>query len=143
MINEKLDTILAYYIEPGVMSAVGEYLEQICSLPADIPALVKALQGLVLHIFWAERYGVKLPEDRQAEVQIRPVRPKLAQLFEIDPRPLTEARSPEQRLVGNCRDFALLLASFLKAHGVAARARCGFGTYFTPNRFEDHWMTEY
>lgn len=143
MTNERLQTILSYYTEPGVMSAPGEYADQIRALPADLPALVKTIQGLVLHIFWSERYGVKLSEDRKAEVQIRPVPPKLARLFEIEPRPLSEARPPEKRLVGNCRDFALLLASFLKVHGVAARARCGFGTYFTPNHFEDHWMTEY
>lgn len=53
-INAKLDTILAYYVMPGVMSEAGEYLDQIRVLPADVPALVKTLQGLVLHIFWAE-----------------------------------------------------------------------------------------
>lgn len=102
-----------------------------------MPALVQSLQGLVLHVFWAERYGVKLSEERQSEVQIRPVAPKLARLFGLDPRP------PELRLVGNCRDFALLLSAFLKVHGIPARARCGFGAYFTPGHFEDHWMTEY
>jgi len=143
MTNGELNAILAYYIEPGVMSAAGEYLDQLRALPSDVLSLVQTLQGLVIHIFWAERYGVKLPEERQAEVQIRPVRQKLARLLEIDPAPITIARPPERRLVGNCRDFSLLLASFLKAHGIAARARCGFGTYFMPNHFEDHWMTEY
>lgn len=86
---------------------------------------------------------MKLPEGRQAEVQIRPVRSKLTRLLEIDPRPFSEARLPDKRQGGNCRDFSLLLASFLKAQGIAARARCGFGTYFLPDHFEDHWMTEY
>ncbi len=27
--------------------------------------------------------------------------------------------------------------------GFAARARCGFGAYFNPGKFEDHWVTEY
>jgi hypothetical protein len=26
---------------------------------------------------------------------------------------------------------------------VAARARCGFGTYFEPGHYEDHWVCEY
>jgi hypothetical protein len=143
MINEKLDTILAYYTQPGAMCALGEYGDLVHGLPQDLPGLVKALQGLVLHVFWAESYGVKLPEERQAEVQIRRVPPKLARLLEIDPSPLSAPRPPERRLVGNCRDFSLLLSAFLKAQGVPARARCGFGTYFTPNHFEDHWMTEY
>lgn len=31
----------------------------------------------------------------------------------------------------------------LRAQGVPARARCGFGTYFWPGRYEDHWVREY
>ena len=60
-----------------------------------------------------------------------------------DPQPLTEPRSLEQRQIGNCRDFTVLLTSILRYQGVPARARCGFGTYFLPNHFEDHWVCEY
>jgi len=31
----------------------------------------------------------------------------------------------------------------LRAAGVPARARCGFGGYFRPGWFEDHWVAEY
>jgi hypothetical protein len=37
----------------------------------------------------------------------------------------------------------LLLAAMLRHQGVPARARCGFGTYFLPDHFEDHWVAEY
>ena len=76
-------------------------------------------------------------------MQIHQVGPKLARLFQIDPRPLDAERPPELRLVGNCRDYALLLSAFLKELGVPARARCGFGTYYVPGHFEDHWMAEF
>jgi len=36
-----------------------------------------------------------------------------------------------------------VLAALLKNQGIPARARCGFGTYFIPGHYEDHWMTEY
>ena len=47
------------------------------------------------------------------------------------PRPM-RARAgpksdPERRFVGNCRHFTVLLCAFLRARGVPARARCGFG----------------
>lgn len=142
-VTDKLDTILAYYAQPGVMTRTEKYLPLLRSLPGDIKSLVRILQGVMLHIFWAERYGVQLSEERKQEVQIRPVEPKLDRIFAIDPRPLTEARPPEQRLIGNCRDYSVLLAAMLQAHGVPARARCGFGTYFLPGHYEDHWMTEY
>lgn len=137
------ETILSYYAHPGVMSDAGEYAPLLRELPRDAPTLVSILQGLATHIFWAQRYGVNHSEERQAEVQIRTVTRKLARLLEMDPRPLAEPRELEQRLVCNCRDFSLLLAAMLKAHGVPARARCGFGTYFMPNHYEDHWMVEY
>ncbi len=31
----------------------------------------------------------------------------------------------------------------LRARGIPARARCGFGDYFNPPGFEDHWVCEY
>jgi hypothetical protein len=31
----------------------------------------------------------------------------------------------------------------LRAKDIPARARCGFGAYFNPGHFEDHWVVEY
>jgi hypothetical protein len=53
------------------------------------------------------------------------------------------ARPPAERLVGVCRHFSVLVVAALRARGVAARARCGFGSYFEPGRFVDHWVGEY
>ena len=36
-----------------------------------------------------------------------------------------------------------MLCSILRENGTPARARCGFGAYFTPGKFEDHWVCEY
>lgn len=138
----EMTPVLSYYAQAGRMTGAGPYAPLFSELPDDIPSLVRILQGLAVHIFWAGRYGLELPEDRKAEVQIRPVQAKMDRLLELDGSPLTEARPLERRLVCNCRDFSLILASMLKAHGIPARARCGFGTYFTPGHYEDHWMTE-
>jgi hypothetical protein len=143
MITETLENTLAYYSQPGVMRDPGAFLPLLQALPDDLPALVEIVQGLMLHVFWAERYGVQLSEERKAEVQIRPVGAKLERLLAINPRPLRESRPVEQRLVGNCRDFALMLAAMLQVKGIPSRARCGFGTYFTPGHYEDHWISEY
>jgi hypothetical protein len=56
---------------------------------------------------------------------------------------LTDARDPQSRLVGNCRDFSVMLTTILRHQGVPARARCGFGSYFMPDHYEDHWVGEY
>jgi hypothetical protein len=134
---------LHFYATPGPMTEPGAMASLLDDLPRDVGELVRVVQGLLIHVFWAERYGVQHDDARQQEVQIRPLAPKLERIVELDPRPLAEARPPERRLVGNCRDFSLMLAGLLRHQGVPARARCGFGRYFLPNHFEDHWVGEY
>ena len=67
----------------------------------------------------------------------------LARITEFDSQPLTIARPLDRKFVGNCRDHSTLLCSILRQQGVPARARCGFGAYFMPNHYEDHWVCEY
>ena len=132
-----------YYSTPGPMTDPGAMAALLNDLPSDVGELVRVVQGLLIHVFWAGRYGVTLDEARQSEVQIRPLSAKLERIVELDPRPLSEPRAPDKRLVGNCRDFSLLLVGLLRHQGVPARARCGFGRYFEPDHYEDHWVGEY
>jgi hypothetical protein len=132
-----------YYAGPGVMTDPQQYATPFDDLPTGIPELVKVVQGLMIHIFWAERYGLTLSELRKEEVQLRQVDRQLNRLLELDDRPLTAARPLEQKLVGNCRDFSVMLCAMLRHQGVPARTRCGFGTYFLPDHYEDHWVCEY
>jgi hypothetical protein len=48
----------------------------------------------------------------------------------------------EARLIGNCRDHSVLYTALLRAAGIPARARCGFGRYFEPGKWIDHWVVE-
>lgn len=134
---------LSYFAQYGRMTHPGPYAHLYADLPSDIPSLVRIVQGLMVHVFWAERYGLSLPEERKAEVQLRSMERRLARTLELDPTPLTTPRVNEQKIVGNCRDFSLTLASMLQSKGVPTRPRCGFGAYFLPNHYEDHWVTEY
>jgi hypothetical protein len=136
-------THLNYYSQFGRMTDPGPFADLYVDLPTDLPSLVKVVQGLIIHVFWAERYGVTLSADRQAEVQLRTMERRLAQTLKLDSNPLTVARLNEQKIVGNCRDFSVTLASLLQSKGIPARPRCGFGAYFMPNHFEDHWVCEY
>jgi hypothetical protein len=135
--------MLDYYRQPGIMTGPGEYAHLLEDLPNEIPDLCKIVQGSILHIFWAEAYGVELSEDRKQEVNLRKFDTMLARIAELSDQPLTVVRKPEMRVVGNCRDFSVFLCALLRHKGIPARARCGFATYFTPNRYEDHWICEY
>jgi hypothetical protein len=132
-----------YFSSPGPMTEPGPYSQWLEGLPTGIDELCRVVQGTTIHIFWAGRYGLELSEERKAEVQLRTLQNRLRHTLELDGRPLTEARPIEKKSVGNCRDFSLLLVSILRHQGVPARARCGFGAYFLPNHFEDHWVAEY
>jgi hypothetical protein len=133
---------LNFYARSSSITDPGSHARLLDGLPADMGELCQIVQGATIHIFWAEAYGVKLTAGRQSEVQLRTLQHRLARTLELDPRPLTESRLPEKRIVGNCRDFSVLLVSILRHQGIPARARCGFGTYFIPDHFEDHWVAE-
>jgi hypothetical protein len=120
------------YTQFGSMTDPGEYTSLLASLPEEPTELVSILQNLVTHIFWAQRYGIEHTEERKTEVQLRRTSEKLARIIALDNQPLDAARSLDKRLVSNCRDYAVMLAAMLRAKGIPARARCGFGTYFTP-----------
>ena len=140
------ESVFAYYASPGPMTDPGECAHLFDGLPTEISALVEVVQGLLIHIFWAERYGLQLPKEREErEVNLRGVAPKLKRIQELDASPLTVTRPLAKKLVGNCRDFSTLLCAMLRHQGVPARARCGFGTYFQDDRYPyvDHWVCEY
>lgn len=136
-------TDLTYFAQYGKITNPGPYTHLYADLPADVPALVKVVQGLLVHIFWAESYGLQLPEERKGEVQLRTMARRLERTLALDSSPLTTPRPNEKKIVGNCRDFSVTLASMLQSKGIPARPRCGFGTYFMPNHYEDHWVCEY
>src|SRR4029077_4552254 len=95
-----------------------------------------------IHPFLAHLYGLAPAAVRQDDLEIRAAGKRVDRMLALAPRPIGEPRSPERRFVGNCRHFTVLLCAFLRARGVPARARCGFGAYFDPPRFEDHWVCE-
>lgn len=136
-------TDLTYFSQFGMMTNPGPFADLYADLPSDVPSLVRVVQGLVVHVFWAERYGLNLLQERQAEVQLRSMERRLARTMELDSGPLRTPRANENKIVGNCRDFSVTLASMLQAQAIPARPRCGFGTYFLPDHYEDHWVCEY
>jgi hypothetical protein len=138
-----MDTSLTYFTQHGRISDPGAYISLFENLPASVADLVKLVQGVTVHVFWAERYGLNVPPQRMDELQLRSMERRLARTLELDARPLDEPRPLDKKLLGNCRDHSLLLASMLRHEGIPARARCGFGAYFMPDHFEDHWVMEY
>ena len=119
-------------------AALSSSLEK---LPSDVATLNRVVQGLLVHGEWLGKYGVDRSSFGLVSRTTLPVKQRLAELLERERRELTEARLPTQRVVGTCRDFALMLCTFLRATGTAARLRCGFASYLGEG-WEDHWVCE-
>jgi hypothetical protein len=131
------------WVEPGVLSGAGKYAGLYGEVPGDPAGVARVVQGLLIHEGWAPAYGVTLTGEARDRVNLRRVEQVLEAVVSADGRPLAQAREPEGRISSNCRGFSVLGVSMLRAHGVPARARCGFGAYFTPGYFEDHWVIEF
>jgi hypothetical protein len=135
--------MLDFYACQGWITDPKEQAHLFDGLPSGIPELVEIVQGVMLHLHWAERYGLQPAEARRDEANLRFVFKQLETILQHDEAPLIEKRPLEKRILGTCRDFSTFLCAFLRYQGVPARARCGFGTYFLPGKFEDHWICEY
>jgi hypothetical protein len=136
--------ILDFYTRPGDLTAAGKFAPWFDALPSNVGELVRIIQGLGIYDVVAPNfYGFTIPDARQHEIHLRSMEKMLEQLLALDNRPLAVARPMEKRLACRCHNFTRFLVAMLRAKGIPARARCGFGAYFNPPYFEDHWVCEY
>lgn len=135
--------ILDFYTHTAVMTSPGDHAQAFAGLPGDVSRLAPIVQGLLLHEHLAPVYGETLTDERRSQVHTRPTSEILDHLLAQDGLPLTAARPVDTRHIGNCRHFSLLVVAMLRDKGVPARARCGFGAYFDPHHYVDHWVCEY
>ncbi|MFC5266277.1 transglutaminase-like domain-containing protein [Kribbella qitaiheensis] len=130
------------YSVPGPLTELRPDQVQLAeSLPRDPRGICKAVQSLVIQPRDAPAAGI--PDERIPEKNLRSAAAIVDALIAEDPRPLSDARTAERRVVGTCRHFATLATALLRLRGVPARARCGFGAYFVKGQNLDHWVIEY
>jgi Transglutaminase-like superfamily len=135
---------LSFYASHSRQTDPGRHAARLAALPTAVPSLVRIIQGLGIYdVVATEFYGCRLSAARQREIHLRGVAQRLDRIVALDRRPLSAGRSANKRVVGRCHQFTLLLVAMLRSKGVPARARCGFGAYFNPPKFEDHWVCEY
>lgn len=125
------------FTDPG---AQAPWLDTVGPDIADIRA---AASGLVFHyVAHGDITEHGFPARRRAEVNLRYADDMLARLRELNPAPLGEQRTPTERIVGCCRDSAVLFLALARHHGVPARGRVGFATYLAPGWALDHVIVE-
>lgn len=133
----------AYYATQSTVSDPGDKRHLFDALPRDPAQLVAAVSGLILHELFVAPLGITPPPDSAGDVESRSMARILERILARDPRPLDVVRPPERRFIGICRDYSLLACAALRHHGIPARVRVGFATYFVPGFYEDHVVCEY
>ena len=133
----------AYYARHGPITDPGPHARLFAGLPTDIRALAAVVRGLLFHYHEGRIYDHEVSLARVRDDAARTVVEMLEKIRARNDAPLTVARLPADRLVGCCRDYAVLLTAMLRHQGVPARTRFGFSRYFTPDFAWDHVVCEY
>jgi len=136
--------IAAFYRTQSTLTDPGRHADAVAAWPDDVRDLMATVQSLLIYdVVATPFYSVTLSPERQSDIHLRYVPDILDRVLALDPAPINESRRPQHRVPARCNNFGLLLLSALRQRGVPARARSGFGTYFNPDHFEDHWIVEY
>lgn len=150
-------SILEFYKKTSEYTDLGYYKEFAKSLTDDINELCELQRMQIIHpvaffdkeirkkkdCFWGDM--TKVPETRlQYEDDIFPTaQSMIAELLRKNPN-YTKKREAKDKIHITCRGEAILLASILKAKGIAARVRSGCAEYIKYDGiYYDHWITEY
>ena len=111
------------FLRQNTLTDLAGHAEAIASIPPDLPSLVCAIQGLLIHGGSLEFYELRAGDMGQISRQTMPVAARIDQILEIDASPLTKPRPPTRRSVGTCRDYALMLCALLRHSAIPARVR--------------------
>lgn len=136
-----MSDVLTFYRAHSPSTDPGEGDDLLAGLPTDLPGLHQIVQNVLIHVWKIRARHPHLIENRA--LLTHSAQDMLAQIRARDPRPLTEERPLEGKLIVDCRHFAALLVVLLRHQGIPARSRCGFGAYLEEGLVQDHYVAEY
>ncbi|MFH0879658.1 MAG: transglutaminase-like domain-containing protein [Lentisphaerota bacterium] len=143
-VRSEEQTMLNYYQAQSRWTDPGDRKAMYDAVSNDVPAIVEAVQGVLIHggLLWL--YQLTPSEAQNDGALIRKTDELLRRIAALDAAALGVQRPVEKRLVVNCRQFAVLTCSILRAKGIPARARAGYALYtWGRGKYENHWICEY
>jgi len=132
-----------FYRTHSRWSDPGRWAPLLAEIPPTPEAVVRGVAGLLLHPWVAPMRNVEVPARAADDREVRSVAAILDRVLARDGRSLTAARAPENKVFCVCAGIARVATAVFRTHGVPARCRVGFASYFTPGFLEDHWVCEY
>lgn len=142
--KEERDMEAYLYEKQSIITHPGQYEHAYATLPDEPEQLLRIVQRLIIHADLGKLYGVTFSKRQLDEELLRTVPQMLNRILGISNEDLSSERTPNLRMVGMCRDYALLMVSFLRHKNIPARVRAGFANYFDSEiEYEDQWLIEY
>lgn len=132
-----------FYVDHSVFSDPGHHAALFSDLPNDIKSLVSTVNQWLFHYSDQSVHGYTIPTAQYAELDCRTIKNKLNAILTKSSAPLFIARAHSQKVLGICRDSALMTCAILRSRGIPARLRSGFNTYYLPKLFLDGFCLEY
>jgi hypothetical protein len=132
---------LKSYATQSPFSDPGPFGAQIAAVPPDPASVSAAAVGLIAHYRGEAEH---LTAEQVGDVSARWLPAILdiaASRAPVDD--LTAPRSYPEKAGGCCRDHTLFGVSVLREHGIPARSRVGFESYFEPDWHHDHVVVEW
>jgi len=131
------------YLTQSLYSDPGVNFDKLSIFPADIGFITQAIHHLFLHYADLHLFCVSVDFERYREMNHRYLDKMLTCLFILDNRSLLVPRNPLNRMMGICRDSALLCCSILRSMGFSARLRAGYVPYFISGLYLDTVIVEF
>jgi hypothetical protein len=119
--------------DPGLWARLFDEIEP------TIVEVSAAARNLVVHY---RAFAHELPEHSRDDISLRWMEAILGADQSRHGAPLTNDRQIDQRVQGCCRDHSLVAVAALRHHGLPARSRVGFASYFSPTWHHDHVIVE-
>lgn len=117
----------------------GRYTDLVTTLPTDPESLSAVARNVIVHY---RASGHELPTETRGDINSRWFEAILAADQGRHLEPLDQERQPVDRVQGCCRDHTLFCVSVLRSHGIPARSRVGFASYFVDGWHHDHVIVE-
>jgi transglutaminase-like putative cysteine protease len=127
------------YASHSAYSDPGRWAELLEATPTDPAALSAVARNVIAHY---RANADELPEATRNEIGLRWLADVLGADQSRNAAPLDRERPMARRVQGCCRDHTLLCVGALRQHGVPARSRVGFASYFRPGWNHDHVIVE-
>jgi hypothetical protein len=141
--NYFTEEINSFYSTQSAMSDPGCYTHLLDSWSFNLQAVKQIIHGLLFHFSDAAQLNQKISLARLADLDTRTVEAMLQKIIKANDRPLVMGRGVNNKLLGCCREFSMLACTILRHHGLAARVRVVFNTYYKPDIFNDQVIVEF